>query len=1098
MSVRNSQFPDPIINVDPGSLYTTNNRFAIEREFIDNYGNCDTEILKQVTDEAGSIVPVNFHSLFMQKDLTDSTQKAISCIINGLKANPDDPYLNALLKEFKLIGDGTFGEVYLTYGDFGPLFMIKSIKRENVTSDMESLVHEAFVGMSAINTLRKEIPHFIHTYGVIECGGKQGALLTKRNWCQRGTPEAVYVAIEPVSAAESLVKVISEDIDLHHFAKIIIQIESALGLASDRFGFTHYDLHDSNVLVQEFGNDIYVPIYYDGVMKYMKTRFLPRIIDYGLSYVQFGKEKFGFVEEGVFRYLRSYPIRDSVTLLMCCFDDLYRKIRSGKGTDNTDDCIRFIREIYPATGGEVDEDYPLFGQDVGAVKTGTNMIGNGEMRWNEQRASFSHEDVLRQIRDVLTPDIFDDLLVSELPPGANVYNANSRSWFAYEGLLFDRDQIAEEEAQEIEERLELKLDSEIAEEAQQFLQEKRSSLAAETIDRVLRKSTASSDSDDEIETFSSPEVMVEEPAKRQLLESPKPLLEPVVLGTVDRTPASSESRKTIVEKRVQESVPEPPIKLTFSNPDPFEDGNDPNEREIEKRSEEEIRALQKTHNCPARVRADIINNLGSLNMNAFTSLFELGQPNPDQQLQNVIGCLIEAMGDLGERGFDPIISSLNLIAAGTYGEVLLANKEDRPLFIVKRSKEGGSLTHEAFVGMMAINKIRSITPAFVYTYGLFGCKKMSQTGEKTYSWCDKPDSHDEFLFIENLASTQSLYNYTVSDAFNYLELTKIILQVVSALNVAYKTFGFTHYDLHGSNVLIQTLPEVVTVPIHIENEVFYLETQNLVRIIDYGGSRIKLPNGKSYGDENYGMASSFHGYPVADLSVFLNSIFVNLRKRNLAIPENKRMYDLITQLYDSMLGRDIEEDFIETFEKTRWEMDEKYDMIRNFDEAIEYYSDDLAKLQNFLVARDNPSLDTKLAELHQFIQQTPYLQGLTEDGSIDRAFAGSGMPATDYNFMRFMVEKLSESIEDEIDILQRTRPSKSADVETSVFHNGYVVYRKEYANITHDNFFEMLVGIMGEDTIIHVLNKDPNPKAKRTICTYDCKSWDKYRNELFA
>lgn len=59
-------------------------------------------------------------------------------------------------------------------------------------------------------------------------------------------------------------------------------------------------------------------------------------------------------------------------------------------------------------------------------------------------------------------------------------------------------------------------------------------------------------------------------------------------------------------------------------------------------------------------------------------------------------------------------------------------------------------------------------------------------------------------------------------------------------------YKFTHYDLHLSNIFIQTLDKAIVLSYHIAGKTYQVKSHYLVRIIDMGSSYIKV-DGVSYG-----------------------------------------------------------------------------------------------------------------------------------------------------------------------------------------------------------------------------------------------------------
>lgn len=240
----------------------------------------------------------------------------------------------------------------------------------------------------------------------------------------------------------------------------------------------------------------------------------------------------------------------------------------------------------------------------------------------------------------------------------------------------------------------------------------------------------------------------------------------------------------------------------------------------------------------------------------------------DHDYQDGMGCLIDALisnedivpdirlrrwiTDINRIGGDSAegmafkLSSNPTKLDGTNS--LVPNSSPYPLYVIKVAADPSedSLPHEALVGMGAVNKVRDRIPNFMHTYGAFMCAPpVLDSNGSVVSWCPSKTDGITYLVLENIQDAVSLKS--LARDLNDSEFLQIYLQVLNALNVAYKEFDFTHYDLHDGNVLIQILPYDVSVPFYTQDGgVYYIRTRHLARIIDYGMSHIYL-QGQHFG-----------------------------------------------------------------------------------------------------------------------------------------------------------------------------------------------------------------------------------------------------------
>lgn len=1164
MSGRKQGFRDPVVNVDPDNSYTPRNQNDIEINFVRTYENCDVNILEEVIDKAGNLIPFNFKSLFTGDDLSSNTQKAISCVINGLKRSSEDPYLKKILKEFDKIGSGSFGAVFLTEGDFGPLFVIKKLSDEDNRRSIISLYHEAFVGLAAINQIRKETPGFIQTYGSIECGrAPKGQKLDERTWCTEGK-KTTYLAIEPVSDVVTLQDFVSDRrITGEILGRILIQVESALNIAHKKFKFTHYDLHDSNVLIQKLPEEIYVPIYYRDRVFYLKTKYLARIIDYGMSFVEIDGKKFGLRgREEFFKYSHSYPIRDTFGLINCIYDTLSEK------KEYLEESILskvFLENVYSRSGRDLVRDNEFF-ETTPYSNAGIAYLG--ELEWSDELSQITHDQILSWINDALE-DGFDKFLRDDLPDDGKVYNLDSRDWSYYDGKLFANNSSAEEESESLADSLaqldelrnflpqgeQEKLTEETSAIAERFIDKNKSNLSEKSLDQIKRFSHTPSSAGPQTSifapasssrrssehgklVFSSPEpseklsktfdlaspesskiaaentLSVFAPSQNRssssvgrltFTESPS---SPVILGSAEArnipsSPIALGSAKSPVRKSSLQRISERGYLSSQigQNPDPLtEQGNDPDDDEKVERSEDEARALIGFNDCPVEITEDIKSHLDSLDIDVFTSLFELGKNPQDQRLQRVIYCLINALHETpNDPNLKTIIQKLSLLSAGSYGEVFLAKNKNVPLFVVKRSLSlDDTLDHEAFVGLMALNNIRFMTPAFIYTYGLFDCLKMKKNSDDSYSWCSMPNTRSDFLLIENLGSSKTLSQYIQSSELNYIELMKIIIQVVSGLNVAYKKFGFTHYDMHAANILIQELPWEVSVPIYIGTDLFYIKTHKLARIIDYGMSRIKIPGQNSYGVDKSAAAADYHGYPAHDLSVLLfNLIYFSGFNKKIDAKERDHILTSLSDMYGKLFKRSIADDIKYFAGKTRGDIDESYRRKKLLQKRLDNITEDLAIIERQLNIVNEAASDQEIREKmgNDLVTAREINVAPIVNKYVDMRRRGQ---INIREYLKSIFIEITEQSKILFDRIEKELAKYPPGSETVTFWNGYLTKQTEFLTINHDRFFEILIEVIGTDLLHHLLSVERDESIQSTICVENCKPIGEYRTELFG
>ena len=222
-------------------------------------------------------------------------------------------------------------------------------------------------------------------------------------------------------------------------------------------------------------------------------------------------------------------------------------------------------------------------------------------------------------------------------------------------------------------------------------------------------------------------------------------------------------------------------------------------------------------------------------------------------------------------------------------------KGDSAMFIVKMNKKSKpdklnniSVAHEALIGLLVLNNLRAYVPSFMYTYGIYRCDypnfDKNDKNDNLISWCPGVSSEStNYVVLENIDNSLQLRDLKQTLTPN--EFLQIYLQVINAINIAYHMYDFTHYDLHAQNVLIQVLKFPVAVPLYLtNNDIVYIRTYHLARIIDYGKSHVFI-EGVHFGIRGHTDAKPLQSFPLYDAYRFLISC------------DTHKLREIITQIY---------------------------------------------------------------------------------------------------------------------------------------------------------------------------------------------------------
>lgn len=176
-------------------------------------------------------------------------------------------------------------------------FIIKS------TTDKQKIVehiHDAYVGINAINELTKLIPNFAYTFAYYQNYDK------------------VNVIVEYIYGETLFDYIKSTNFKFDEYLLILIQICLALEVAQNKCGLVHYDLTPWNIILQRLEEPINVDyiVEYNKILR-VKTSIIPVIIDFGKSQVIVNEEYHGLLN--IFQFSSA---QDIITLLIKSIDQI--------------------------------------------------------------------------------------------------------------------------------------------------------------------------------------------------------------------------------------------------------------------------------------------------------------------------------------------------------------------------------------------------------------------------------------------------------------------------------------------------------------------------------------------------------------------------------------------------------------------------------------------------------------------------------------------------------------------------------------------------------------------------------------------------------
>lgn len=362
-----------------------------------------------------------------------SLMKALSCYFDiTLKGHVTNKLPTAspeLIKELRnphRIGAESVEGVALLTGinDVKDLVVIKAPKDPK----NDGLLHEYFVGMTALNKMREYNPSFMYTFTGFTCSAPVIRGKEVIEWCKPTGPQVNYVVFEKI-IGKSLEDVLTKtNITLKQYLSYLIQGILAHKRAVADYGFTHYDEHSGNWLIGEVPGverkgitekgPFYIPFVQNGNgnVLYVKSDGRTVIIDYGRVHIAYNGKHFGFHDEKLEREDGLYsdkvrPLYDMFKLIgFSLFDLLSAKGKSDSAMKLFRDLMPLYQFFRPVT------DYPAY---VASVKRERDSYYVMSVEISQKESESSLDDLLQWIsqhysdeyEDLIRTDIDDDALV---------------------------------------------------------------------------------------------------------------------------------------------------------------------------------------------------------------------------------------------------------------------------------------------------------------------------------------------------------------------------------------------------------------------------------------------------------------------------------------------------------------------------------------------------------------------------------------------------------------------------------------------------------------------------------------------------------------
>ena len=233
--------------------------------------------------------------------------------------------------------------------------------------------------------------------------------------------------------------------------------------------------------------------------------------------------------------------------------------------------------------------------------------------------------------------------------------------------------------------------------------------------------------------------------------------------------------------------------------------------------------------------------------------------------------------------------SSGTVSSEVYLADLLVNDISMVIKFPNKSHEADKIEFmkEYIIGK-SINKLRRITPAFMYTFSLFGCGMSKSKGNKI---CTTKKSLP--LLILEKVNGKSMEKFIKEPSTTFEDWLKVYVQVLLNLEIAQKLYKFNHNDLHHENVMVRKEKNPITYCFNTETKTYKVTTDTFPVLIDFGYSGMDVYD-KHIEGVTLGVAFSAKYVPCYDMYLHLaRCIFpYYIKEKSKYTPDVKKMFGL--------------------------------------------------------------------------------------------------------------------------------------------------------------------------------------------------------------
>ena len=183
---------------------------------------------------------------------------------------------------------------WLTPSVIVPKFAVVKFQQDHGTPMKEDLLNEIAVGLT-LNDMRDYLPCFMTVYGGFYCGYASEADMKAKNFaalCKNNSNMHACMVSEWIENKESIEDFTNDPARTKEDKeKVVLMLLFALAEAWDRHKFVHGDLHGNNVIIRETAFPEDYSFVFRGQTLTINTKWVPVVIDYGMSSVEWNGKK---------------------------------------------------------------------------------------------------------------------------------------------------------------------------------------------------------------------------------------------------------------------------------------------------------------------------------------------------------------------------------------------------------------------------------------------------------------------------------------------------------------------------------------------------------------------------------------------------------------------------------------------------------------------------------------------------------------------------------------------------------------------------------------------------------------------------------------